>query len=91
MSPRERFLEVMNFNTRVPTLKWEFGYWGENAEQLVCTGVAAQVSANAGGGHHAHLDAVYGRMELPAHRRASQRLPGDGWRALLAHARLRAR
>jgi hypothetical protein len=28
MNARERFLEVMNFNTRVPTLKWEFGYWG---------------------------------------------------------------
>ena len=29
MNLRERFLEVMNFNTDVRTLKWEFGYWGE--------------------------------------------------------------
>lgn len=30
MNAREKFLEVMkNFNTTVPTLKWEFGYWGE--------------------------------------------------------------
>jgi uroporphyrinogen decarboxylase len=30
MNLRERFLEVMlNFNTSVPTIKWEFGYWGE--------------------------------------------------------------
>jgi uroporphyrinogen decarboxylase len=30
MTERERFLEVMvNFNTKVPSLKWEFGYWGE--------------------------------------------------------------
>ena len=30
MTERERFLEVMvNFNPRVPALKWEFGYWGE--------------------------------------------------------------
>jgi hypothetical protein len=29
MNLRERFLEVMQFNTSVPSLKWEFGYWGE--------------------------------------------------------------
>lgn len=30
MNERERFIEVMkNFNKGVPTLKWEFGYWGE--------------------------------------------------------------
>lgn len=29
MNVRERFLEVMNFNTSVHTVKWEFGYWGE--------------------------------------------------------------
>jgi len=29
MNARERFVEVMkNFNTGVPSLKWEFGYWG---------------------------------------------------------------
>jgi len=30
MNTRERFLETMlNFNTGVPAMKWEFGYWGE--------------------------------------------------------------
>jgi hypothetical protein len=29
MNLRERFLEVMNFNTHVRSLKWEFGYWGD--------------------------------------------------------------
>jgi hypothetical protein len=29
MNARERFLEICNFNPRVRTLKWEFGYWGE--------------------------------------------------------------
>ncbi|MEI6050330.1 MAG: uroporphyrinogen decarboxylase family protein [Bacteroidota bacterium] len=29
MNLRERFHEVMNFNTSVHSLKWEFGYWGE--------------------------------------------------------------
>lgn len=29
MNTRERFLEVMNFNTDIRSLKWEFGYWGE--------------------------------------------------------------
>jgi hypothetical protein len=29
MNTRERFLEVMgNFNKKVPSVKWEFGYWG---------------------------------------------------------------
>ena len=32
MNARERFNEVMNFNTRVSPPKWEFGYWGENYE-----------------------------------------------------------
>ncbi|HKK61981.1 MAG TPA: uroporphyrinogen decarboxylase family protein, partial [Bacteroidales bacterium] len=29
MNSRERFLEVMNFNPNVHSLKWEFGYWGQ--------------------------------------------------------------
>ena len=28
MNLRERFNEVMSFNTRVRSVKWEFGYWG---------------------------------------------------------------
>ncbi|MCL5073148.1 MAG: hypothetical protein M1308_20000, partial [Actinobacteria bacterium] len=28
MDTRERFLEVMNFNTSVRTMDWEFSYWG---------------------------------------------------------------
>jgi hypothetical protein len=28
MNSRERFIEVLNFNTGVRTLDWEFGYWG---------------------------------------------------------------
>jgi uroporphyrinogen-III decarboxylase len=30
MNTREKFIEVMqNFNSSVPTVKWEFGFWGE--------------------------------------------------------------
>ncbi|TSA33372.1 MAG: hypothetical protein D4R64_14280 [Porphyromonadaceae bacterium] len=29
MNLRERFHEVMSFNTNIHSLKWEFGYWGE--------------------------------------------------------------
>jgi hypothetical protein len=29
MNTRKRFLEVMDFNPEVRSLKWEFGYWGE--------------------------------------------------------------
>lgn len=32
MNVRERFHEVMNFNTSVHSLKWEFGYWGETID-----------------------------------------------------------
>jgi uroporphyrinogen decarboxylase len=28
MNTREKFLEIMKFNTSAPSLKWEFGYWG---------------------------------------------------------------
>jgi len=28
MNTRERFHEIMKFNRNIPTLKWEFGYWG---------------------------------------------------------------
>jgi len=34
MNAREQLIEVMqNFNPDVPTLKWEFGYWGETINQ----------------------------------------------------------
>jgi hypothetical protein len=33
MNSRERFLEVMNFNPDVRSMKWEFGYWGANVKQ----------------------------------------------------------
>ena len=35
MNTRERFLEIMNFNPDVHSLKWEFGYWGGNYRKLV--------------------------------------------------------
>jgi hypothetical protein len=39
MNLRERFLEVMaNFNPAVPTIKWEFGYWGETINARVVKG-----------------------------------------------------
>lgn len=33
MNTRERFHEVMNFNTDVRSLKWEFGFWGQNMKE----------------------------------------------------------
>jgi uroporphyrinogen decarboxylase len=33
MNSRERFLEVMRFTPGVRTLKWEFGFWGENIKR----------------------------------------------------------
>jgi hypothetical protein len=28
MTPRQRFSEIMNFNTDIRTMKWEYAYWG---------------------------------------------------------------
>ena len=39
MNLRERFLEVMDFNTSVRTLKWEFGYWGEVLDNWYADGL----------------------------------------------------
>jgi uroporphyrinogen decarboxylase len=33
MNTRERFLEVMHFNTSVRSLKWEYAYWGKTLNQ----------------------------------------------------------
>jgi hypothetical protein len=39
MNLRERFLEVMNFNTSVRSLKWEFGYWGDVMDRWYAEGL----------------------------------------------------
>lgn len=33
MNTRERFQEIMHGNTRIRSLKWEFGYWGGTVER----------------------------------------------------------
>lgn len=46
MNTRERFLEVMkNFNTSVPTMKWEFGYWGETLNNWYRSGLPKKYPA----------------------------------------------
>jgi uroporphyrinogen decarboxylase len=39
MNLRERFHEVMNFNTTATTMKWEFGYWGQTLHNWYCEGL----------------------------------------------------
>ncbi|MHB1485245.1 MAG: uroporphyrinogen decarboxylase family protein [Saccharofermentanales bacterium] len=40
MNTRERFVEVMkNFNTNVPSMKWEFRYWGETINNWYDSGL----------------------------------------------------
>ncbi len=46
MNSRERFLEVMNFNTDVRTLKREFGFWGENINQWYEEGLLEKFGTN---------------------------------------------
>ncbi len=42
MNARDRFLAVMNFDS-VPTLKWEFGYWGGTVRRWYREGLAKRV------------------------------------------------
>ncbi|MCO6452799.1 MAG: hypothetical protein J5I90_18600 [Caldilineales bacterium] len=46
MNSRERFLEVMHFNTDVRSMKWEFGFWGENISQWYEEGLPKKVGTN---------------------------------------------
>lgn len=39
MNARQRFLEVMDGNPEVRTLKWEFGYWGETVDNWYAQGL----------------------------------------------------
>lgn len=55
MNARERFNAIMNFDTSVRTLKWEFGYWAENMKKVVRRGlkpgeVASDVKMQCWGG-----------------------------------------
>ena len=42
MDARERFLEICNFSSNTPTLKWEFGYWGETIKNWYAQGLPQQ-------------------------------------------------
>ena len=46
MNTRERFLEVMNFNPDVRSVKWEFGFWGENINQWYAEGLPKKHGTN---------------------------------------------
>ncbi|MBK7710716.1 MAG: hypothetical protein IPJ37_07070 [Bacteroidales bacterium] len=39
MNTRERFLEIMDFNPNVHSLKYEFGYWGETVDNWYKSGM----------------------------------------------------
>jgi len=39
MNTRERFLEVLDFNTGVRSPRWEFGYWGETVDNWYAQGL----------------------------------------------------
>ena len=43
MNSRERFLEVMRFNPKVRTLKWEFGYWGATLKRWYAEGMPEDI------------------------------------------------
>ena len=46
MNTRERFLSVMrDFDSSVPTMKWEFGYWGETINNWYREGLPKQQPA----------------------------------------------
>lgn len=39
MNTRERFHEIMRFNRDIPTVKWEFGYWGSTINNWYSQGL----------------------------------------------------
>jgi len=39
MDTRERFREIMRFNRDIPTVKWEFGYWGSTLKNWYSQGL----------------------------------------------------
>jgi len=39
MNTRERFREIMRFNRDIPTVKWEFGYWGSTIKNWYSQGL----------------------------------------------------
>lgn len=39
MNLRERFHEIMNFNTKVKSIKWEMAYWGKTLDRWYCEGL----------------------------------------------------
>ncbi len=39
MNTRERFHEIMSFNRDIPTVKWEFGYWGSTIKNWYSQGL----------------------------------------------------
>ena len=52
MNLRERFLEVMNFNTSVHSVKWEFGYWGEVIDNWYDSGLPKKKYPEIPKGHN---------------------------------------
>jgi len=52
MNLRERFLEVMQFNTGVHSLKWEFGYWGEVLDNWYDSGLPKRQYPEIPRGHN---------------------------------------
>ncbi len=48
MNARERFNAIMNFDTSVRTLKWEFGYWAETMKRWYREGLPKKVGIPEG-------------------------------------------
>lgn len=60
MNTRERFLEVMkSFNTGVPAMKWEFGYWGETLNKWYGSGLPKKNPAPIPGTYTAVSSSIY--------------------------------
>lgn len=60
MNARERFIEVMkNFNPNVPTLKWEFGYWGETINKWYKSGLPCKNQAVIPNGYTSVSSSIY--------------------------------
>jgi hypothetical protein len=73
MNLRERFHEVMNFNTNVAAVKWEFGYWGETLNRWYEQGLPRRQPARVSAAITTPTSSLYSRAWTSAS--ATSRLP----------------
>jgi len=80
MNTRERFLEVMHhFNPDVPSLKWEFGYWGGTVNNWYRTGLPRVNPAAIPDGYTTISSSIYTRSWTCKNKYVAEGAYPDGY------------